>query len=302
MFDSHCHLNFKAFADDTHAVANAMERNRVRGLVVGCDSKTSRYAIDLAQTLPNLWASVGLHPIHVLDDPWDNLLMKELALEDRVVAVGEVGLDFYRTPENKNQHKEYIDTQYKTFRNAIDLAKSLDKPLVVHSRQAYDEIIEVLTKSFSPVISTLSTSLETGSKAKGHTEKSIDRSLGFARDDKLHGTVHCFMGNWQQAKKLLDLGFMLGFTGVITYKEVADSLIEVIKEIPLDRLLIETDAPYLTPEPYRSEGKKNSGKIPRNLPQYALEVAKKIAEVKKMKTMEIVKISEDNANRLFSLK
>lgn len=293
MFDSHCHLNFKAFADDAHAIANAMERNRVRGLVVGCDSVTSRYAIDLAQTLPNLWASVGLHPIHVLDDPWDNLLMKELALEDRVVAVGEVGLDFYRMPKDKNQHKEYIDMQYKTFRDAISLAKSLDKPLVVHSRQAYDEIIEVLTEAFAPVIST---------KASGRMEKSIDRSLGLARDDKLHGTVHCFMGNWQQGKKLLDLGFMLGFTGVITYKEVADSLSEVIKEMPIDYLLIETDAPYLTPEPYRSEGKKNSGKIPRNLPQYVLEVAKKIADVKKMKMMEIVQITEDNANRLFRLK
>lgn len=265
MFDSHCHLNFKAFNDDAHAIANAMSNNRVAGLVIGCDSTSSRYAIDLAKTFPNLWSSVGLHPIHVLDDPWDDATMKELALEDRVVAIGEVGLDFYRFPDNIDR-QTYLDAQYKTFRSAITLAKQLDKPLVIHSRQAYDEIIEVLSES-----------------------------------GPHKGTVHCFMGNWNQAQKLLDLGFHLGFTGVITYKDADPGMIETVTKAPLDRLLIETDAPYLTPEPYRTEGKKNSGKVPRNLPQYTLEVAKKIGELRDMKMMDVVQLTETNAVNLFNV-
>ena len=109
------------------------------------------------------------------------------------------------------------------------------------------------------------------------------------------------MGTWQQAKRFLDLGFMVGFTGVITYKTVEPSLLEVLVKMPLDHILIETDSPYLTPEPYRSEGKKLTGKTPRNLPQYVLEVAKKIAEVRNMKTEEIVAITEANAKRLFKI-
>lgn len=270
MFDSHCHLNFKAFHDDAHAVANAMERNAVSGLVVGCDTTTSRYAIDLAQTFSNLWATVGLHPTHVLDDPWDNAVMKELALEDRVVAIGEVGLDFYRFPEDPGLKDQYLERQYTTFQAAIDLAKSLTKPMVIHSRQAYDELIAVLGKNFD-------------------------------KSDTLRGTVHCFMGNWEQAQALLDLGFMIGFTGVITYKDAGSGMLEAAKNVPLDRLLIETDAPYLTPEPYRSEGKKLNGKVPRNLPQYTLEAARKLAELRNMKMMEIVTLTEQNGQRLFNI-
>lgn len=267
MFDSHCHLNFKAFVDDAHAIANAMAKNRVAGLVVGCDPRSSLYAIDLAQTFPNLWASVGLHPVHVLDSHWDPAKMKELALEDRVVAIGEVGLDFYRFPDDPAMKETYIETQYEVFRSAIELAQAINKPLVLHSRDAYDELIKVL-KEYQP----------------------------------LRGTIHCFMGTWEQAQELLNMGLMIGFTGVITYNNVEPSLLEVVKKVPLDRLLIETDAPYLTPEPYRTEGKKNSGKIPRNLPQYVLEVAKKIGELRDMKMMEVVQLTETNAERLFEVK
>lgn len=272
MFDSHCHLNFKAFNDDATAIANAMARNRVWGLVVGCDATSSRYAISLAQTEPNLWASVGLHPTHVLDTPWNEPEMKELALEDRVVAIGEVGLDFYRFPEATDRQK-YIDAQYKTFQAAIDLAKDLKKPLVLHCRNAYDEVLEIFTKNFD----------------------------NYNNDLPLRGTIHCFMGTWAQAQEFLKLGFMIGFTGVITYKDADKDMLEAATNVPLDRLLIETDAPYLTPEPYRTEGKKNSGKVPRNLPQYSLEVAKKLGELHDKKMMEIVTLTEENAKRLFRL-
>jgi TatD DNase family protein len=271
MFDSHCHLNFKAFNDDAQAVANAMNKNRVAGLVVGCDSTSSRYAVDLAQTFDNLWASIGLHPIHVLDDPWDTPKMKDLALEEKVVAIGEVGLDFYRLPEDKKEKERAIAAQYETFEQAIQLASDLDKPLVIHSRNAYDEIIDVLA-------------------SKPAIQKSSNP-----------GTIHCFMGNRAQAGALLDLGFMIGFTGVITYNDCDSELLEVVKMVPFDRLLIETDAPYLTPEPYRTEGRKNLGKTPRNLPQYTLEVAKTIGKLRDKKFMEIVTLTETNAANLFQI-
>jgi TatD DNase family protein len=206
--------------------------------------------------------------------PWDDMKMKELALEDRVVAIGEVGLDFYRFPDDASLRDRYIEEQYRVFTAAIKLAKSLEKPLVVHSRQAYDELIEVLEKEYLP------------------TED----------EDKLHGTVHCFMGNWSQAQRLLKLGFMLGFTGVITYADIDPALLEVVENIPLNRALIETDAPYLTPEPYRTAGKKETGKLPRNIPPYSREVAKKIGELQHTDSQEIVRLTEENAVRLFRIK
>lgn len=266
MFDSHCHLNFQAFADDAPAVANAMARNRVAGLVVGCDRFSSQAAIDLAQTFPNLWATVGLHPIHVLDDPWDGRLMHELALAERVVAIGEVGLDLYRFPDTVAK-EVYLEAQYVTFEAAVRLAELVAKPLVIHSRAAYTELIDELRR--------------------------LRPTDG--------GTIHCFMGDWPQAKALLDLGFHLGFTGVITYNDVAAELTEAATKVPADRLLIETDAPYLTPEPYRHEGKKANGKVPRNLPQYTLEVAKRLAEWRGQKMMAVVQSTEANAQRLFKL-
>lgn len=273
MFDSHCHLNFKAFHDDAAAVAEAMQQENVSGLVVGCDSNSSRTAINLAQTYPHLWASVGLHPTHVLDDPWDDIVMKELALEDRVVAIGEVGLDFYRFPEDPTQKQQYLESQYTVFQAAIDLAKSLDKPMVIHSRNAYDEIIAVLAKNFMP----------------------------YTEGQPLRGTIHCFMGNWQQAQQLLGLGFMIGFTGVITYKDADLAMLEAAKNVPLDRLLIETDAPYLTPEPYRTAGKKEKGRVPRNVPQYTIEAARTLAQLRQTSSEAIVQATEHNARRLFQL-
>lgn len=276
MFDSHCHLNFKAFADDAPAVANAMARNRVAGLVVGCDRQSSRTAIDLAQTFPNLWASVGLHPTHVVADPWDSLIMKELALEDRVVAIGEVGLDRYHLPADPGAQAQYLEGQELVLKAALELADMVNKPLVLHSRQAYDLLLDILEVNLPPRPPAV---IEAG----------------------LRGTIHCFMGNQAQANRFLELGFMIGFTGVISYKEAEPELLTVVKTVPLDRILIETDSPYLTPEPYRSEGRQLAGKIPRNLPQYSLEVARIIGRLRELKTMTVVSLTEANAYRLFGL-
>ncbi len=272
MFDTHCHLNFKAFADDAHQVAQDMTTQGIRATVVGCDPMTSRTAVDLGQIFDHLWSAVGLHPIHVLDHPWDSMLMKELALEERVVAIGEVGLDFYRFPKQEADKASYLDAQYATFRSAIELAQQVKKPLILHSRQAYDEMLKVLAESFTPQSS-----------------------------NQTNGTIHCFMGDWNQAKQFLELGFMVGLTGVITYNDVDPKLLNVVKRLPLDHLVIETDAPYLTPEPYRTDAKKAGGRVPRNIPAYVRKVAEKIAEIKGMTTEEIVGITEENAKQLFKL-
>ncbi len=270
MIDTHCHLNFKAFSDDAEAVATNMAKEDISAVVVGCDEVTSRVAINLAKSQPNLWAAVGLHPTHVLDTPWNDTLMKELALEDRVVAIGEVGLDWFRFPDNEADKQRYIDAQYIALHKAIYLAKQLNKPLILHSRNAYDDLLGVIEKEF-------------------------------VSDDKLKGTIHCFMGKWQQAQRFLNLGFMIGFTGVITHKTVDALLLEVVAKVPFDRILIETDSPYLTPEPYRSEGRKQTGSTPRNLPAYVIEVAKKIAELRSTDTENIIKLTEMNAQRLFRI-
>lgn len=321
MIDTHCHLNFKAFADDAPNVANAMARDGVSGIVVGCDSGSSRYAIDLAETFPNLWASVGLHPTHVLDEPWDDITAKELALSDRVVAVGEVGLDFdegatKRVLQRLAQRgepvskEEYFETQYTVFHAAIDLAKLLGKPLILHSRAAYGEVLKVLEEEFTHLSSLTELRLggvpDRGSRRRPYESEDsrsdiLADSIGNDKTGMLRGVIHCFMGNWSQAKRFLSLGFMIGFTGVITYSEVDPQLIEVIKNLPAQRILIETDAPYLTPEPYRSEGKKHSGQLPRNLPQYALEVARVIGEMRGLPTMAVVELTEKNAKKLFEL-
>ncbi len=269
MFDSHCHLNFKAFKEDADAVATEMATHSISGLVVGCDRTSSKAGIELAENHKNLWASVGLHPVHVLDDPWDQTTMSELAQNPKVVAIGEVGLDFFRNPEDPNLKESYLQAQYHTFRSAIKLAQQTNKPLVIHSREAYDEIIKVLAEFFEPAA------------------------------EPTRGTIHCFMGTPEQAEKLLALGFMIGFTGVITYKDVAATLIEAASQVPLDRILIETDAPYLTPEPYRSTGRKQTGKTPRNLPAYSYEVAVKLAELHQKTPNQVVEITENNAKRLF---
>lgn len=293
MFDSHCHLNFKAFAEDAPAVANAMANDQVAGLVVGCDLASSRYAIELAQSFSNLWASVGVHPMHVVDRPWDPLLMKELGLENRVVAIGEVGLDFYRLPGDTAARRAHIDRQYQTFRAALELAGQVDKPLVLHCRQAHADRSEY----------------ERSSHEQSEYERNpydailtlLSNHLNSAKSATPRGTIHCFMGDWQQAQQFIDLGFSIGFTGVITYADVDPGLIAVVKNVPLEKILIETDAPYLTPEPYRTQGRVNAGKIPRNLPQYVLEVAKKIAEVKAMNLEKIVEITDRNARSLFRI-
>lgn len=234
---------------------------------VGTQFDTSKAAVELAQKYENVWATIGLHPIHTSKsyhdekelgeggkeftsrgEKFDSSAYEELGKDPRVIAIGECGLDYFRVDESTK------DVQIGAFVAQIELANKLQKPLMLHIRNAYDDALEVL---------------------KAHAE--------------VRGDVHFFAGNWDIAKKFLDLGFTLSFTGVVTFTHDYD---EVVKNAPLDMLLSETDAPYVTPAPHR--GKRNeSGYIPLI-----------VEAIAKIRGEDMAKVSTqllENARRLFDI-
>jgi len=252
LFDVHSHLNLAAFDKDRKAVIERMKERGVLSVVVGIDKKTSIEAVALAVE-HSFFASVGLHPADFGED-FDYDYYKNLAQNPRVVAIGECGLDYFHTQEDKEKKK-----QEKIFRQQIDLALETDKPLIIHCRDAYDEVWKILNSYF------------------------------LIYNSKLRGHLHFFAGDWQIAEKFLNLGFYLSFTGVITFARQAD---EVIKKMPLDRLMIETDAPFVAPAPYRGR---------RNEPLYIEEIAKKIAVLRGVSFEKIAEITVQNAQKFFNI-
>jgi TatD DNase family protein len=277
MIDTHCHLNFRAFKDDTAEVIARAKLAGVNSIInVGSQYKTSERAVKLAQENDNLYAAIGLHPIHLFEQEVDEeeihfktkaeifnpaKYKKLFANNKRVVAIGECGLDYYRFPENVAKEEVKIK-QIELFEQHIKLASELNLPIIIHSRESYDDIFQVL-------------------------EKSIKQGLLPKR-----GVSHCFVGTEEQAKKFLDLGFLLSFTGIITFKNVGSSLLKIIKETPLEKIMIETDAPYLAPQAYRGT---------RNEPAYVVEVAKKLAEIKDIELEEVDRATTANAKLLFNI-
>ncbi len=251
-FDSHSHLNFKAFNDDYPKIIKKCLDENLWLINVGSKYDTSEKAVAIAEKYEKgIWAAIGLHPTHVEDENLD--YQKYLALgkkSKKVVAVGETGLDYYRikNPESRIKQKEL-------FLSHLKLAQELDKPLILHCREAYDEMFEMLHASSS----------------------------------KLQGVVHCFSGNNQQAKQYLDLGLYLGFTGIITYSSDYDA---IIRDMPLQKILIETDCPYLAPVPHRGQ---------RNEPLYVKYVAQKIAEIRGLSLEKVAEQTRQNAIGLFRL-
>ncbi len=272
--DIHSHLNFFAFKDDKEAVIDRAFKTGVGIITVGAEARTSKRAVETAHLRESgLWGIVGLHPIHTFEsfhdedevgengqtfnsraEDFDYEYYKNLAMDEKVVAIGECGLDFYRG-EKSNEAK-----QVDTFKAQIELALELNKPLMLHVREAYSETISMI--------------------------KEYKNKFG----DKLRGNVHFFAGDWETAQQFLALGFTMSFTGVITFARNYD---EVIKKIPLDMIMAETDAPYVTPVPYRGK---------RNEPAYVLEVIKKIAEIRGEDYSLTEKKIFENAKRVFNLR
>lgn len=276
MIDTHCHLQFNAYKGDADEVNARCKKKGVILNVVGSQRDTSQRAVEYAEKYDNIYATVGLHPVHLFatevdeeeisfksrEEVFDYEFYKKLAAHPKVVAIGECGLELHHLPEGADAGK-ILEKQREVFLEQYKLAREMDLPLVIHVRDAHKEMIEILK------------SLKT----------------------KINGVVHCYTGNWQEAEEYLGLGLYVGFTGIVTFpakktnpKPTLD-LLEVVEKCPMDRIFIETDAPYLAPQAYRGQ---------RCEPWMVEEVAKKIAGIKKMDFDEAVMATDENARRLFT--
>lgn len=251
--DTHCHLNLPEFRNDLKETIKRAESAQVTHIIVpGIDLETSQLTYNMGRESSIVQAAVGLHPNNIKDANVDNLeAIAELASRPEVVAIGEIGLDYFR-------NTSLADEQRKTLQYLLSIAIEEAKPVLLHARAASDEMLEILR---------------------------------VYRPDGLRGVWHCFEGNWDLAKQILDIGFFIGLTGNITYSDKED-VKEVITNAPLDQILIETDAPYLPPNPYRGQ---------RNEPAFVVEVARKIAETKNITPEEVGEITSHNAIKLFNL-
>lgn len=258
--DTHCHLYFDAFDGDREQV---VERARSAGLVrilsPGIDLETSRAAIRLAEKYSEVYTAVGIHPNSATEWNRDTLAeLRSLASHSKVVAIGEIGLDYYRDRAPK-------DVQKQVFREQLALAAEIGLPVVLHNRQASDDILDILSGWQVQL-------LKAGSQL-------VDRL----------GVMHSFTADMETAKKALALGFRIGITGPVTFRN-AGELQAVVKSLPIEHVLIETDAPFLAPHPLRGK---------RNEPAYVVKVAEKIAEFHELPLPTVANITTGNADRLF---
>ena len=250
-FDSHAHLNDPQFDADREAVIADLINHGVTNVMnVGCCRASSRDCVAMAKTYPMIVASVGTHPQdakEVCDEVLDEY--RELAKEEKVLAIGEIGLDYYYGADEK-------EVQRVAFEKQLQLAQELDLPVIVHSRSANGETMDIL-RNFPRVT----------------------------------GTLHCFAGSPELAKLYVKMGWYIGFTGVVTFKN-ARKAVESAMVVPLDRMLIETDCPFMAPEPHRGT---------RNDSRYVPLVAAKLAELRGIEAEEMGRITAENAKRLFRM-
>ena len=253
IFDTHAHYDDAQFDADREALLSAMPENGV-GLILdpGCDLESSRAAIALAEQYPHVYAAVGYHPENCAPYTDADLdILRRLAQHPKVVAIGEIGLDYYW---EQNPPKAF---QQEVFRAQLALAQELSLPVIVHDREAHADCLAIV-KEFPGV----------------------------------RGVFHCYSGSVEMARELWKLGWYTGFDGPVTYKN-ARRTVEVVQEVPLERLLLETDSPYMAPVPVR--GTRNDS---RNI----AHIAAKIAEVRGMTADEVIRIAADNGKRLFGIK
>ncbi len=266
LIDTHAHINFNAYKDDADEVIRRSLENNVWMINVGSQCDTSKRAVEMVEKYPEgVYAAIGLHPIHVgpsrfvdeeelkiktREEKFDKEKYRELAKSQKVVAIGETGLDYYHAEDEKTKN-----LQKEVFIKHLELASELKKPVIFHCRKAYDDLLyEIQNTKY-----------------------------------QIRGVLHCFMGRWSQAQEFLKMGFYLGFDGPITYCQDYDG---VIKNTPLDRILVETDCPLLTPAPFRGQ---------RNEPSYVKYIAEKIAEIKQVSFEKVAEQTTKNAKELFNL-
>ena len=258
LVDTHCHLTVKDFDQDCEQVIERALESGVHKIVVpGLDLESSQEALRLAEVYPSIYAAVGIHPHNAKN--WDSTYKEQiqsLVKSSKVVAIGEIGLDFYRNLSPKV-------LQLNVFQSQLEIAAELDLPVIIHNREATSDIINILKR---------------WSEERGSFENGL-------------GVLHAFSSDLATAIKMIDAGFYIGIAGPITYKN-AHSLREIVRELPLSRILIETDAPYLTPHPHRGK---------RNEPAYVTLVAKYLSDILRQDYKSLAQITSENAVGLFGL-
>nr|WP_263323951.1 TatD family hydrolase [Neobacillus sp. Marseille-Q6967] len=253
LFDTHVHLNADQFAEDLEEVISRAQHEGVSNMVcVGFDRPTIEKAMELAERYDFIYACVGWHPVDAIDMTEEDLIwIEELASHPKVVAIGEMGLDYHWDKSPKEIQKE-------VFRKQIRLAKKVKLPIVIHNREATADIIEILKEEDA---------------------------------GEVGGIMHCFSGSAEVAKECLKMNFYISLGGPVTFKN-AKKPKEVAEAIPIEKLLIETDCPYLSPHPYRGK---------RNEPGYVKLVAEQIAAIKGLSYEEVATITTQNAKKIFDI-
>lgn len=246
--DSHCHIYDEYYENIEEIITLAKDNKVNRFINNGCDSKTNIEVIDKIAKYENMYGAIGIHPEYVDNYTVEDInFIKDNLNNNKIIAIGEIGLDYYYTKENKEKQKELFEKQLK-------LAEDNNIPVIIHSRDATLDTINTLKKY------------------------------------KVRGLIHSFSGSLETAKEYIKMGYLIGINGVITFKNA--NIKDVIKEIPLEYLVLETDSPYLTPVPYR--GKQNN-------PSHILDIAKFVFELKNISLEELSKITNDNLKRIFKI-
>jgi TatD DNase family protein len=266
LFDTHTHVNFAAFKEETAGVIQRALSQDVWMTNVGTSLATSKSAAELAKKYDEgVYATIGLHPIHTwqdlkdADEATENKQEKfseseyEALINDKVVAVGEIGLDYFRVPQ---ENTEAVKLQKEAFVSQLHFAQKHNLPIVIHCRDAYEDTLEILRSEY-----------------------------------KSQGIMHSFTGDWETAKKILDLGFYVALNGILIFDK-SGKLNEVCKNLPSDRILSETDAPYLAPPPYRGK---------RNEPAYVKYIVDKMAEIRWVTGEEMARTTFENALSIYQI-
>ena len=245
LIDTHCHLSYEDY-DNLDEIIKNMD-----GIMIasGCNDKTNKEVLELVSKYNNVYGTLGLHPEEVDNISEDSFkLLEENINNPKIVAIGEIGLDYYWVSDNKEKQKEVLKRQ-------LDIATKYNKPIVVHSREAIQDTYDIL------------------------------------KQYNLKGSLHCFSSSLEMAKEFIKLGYKIGVGGTVTFKN-SKKLQEIVKEIELKDILLETDSPYLSPEPFRGK---------RNNPSNTYFVAQKISELKDIDIKEVLDITSSNAIQLFDL-
>lgn len=249
LIDSHCHVLSSEYENPCEIIQNALENDVDKIIINGFDVKSSKEAVELANKFDNAYAAIGIGPENIDGiNEKDIITIKELAKEKKVVAIGEIGLDYYWTTENKENQK-------KVFKEMLNIAKEFNLPVIVHSR------------------------------------KSILDTYNLLREYEVKGIMHCFSSSYEMAREFIKIGFLIGVGGIVTFKNTKE-IKEIVSKINIDDIALETDSPYLSPEPKR--GKKN---VPENI----IYVAQEIAKIKGLSSEEIINKTGASVMRKFDL-